>query len=139
LPPVPVDLDELVELLQSGEHHSGGRLNIRTGEALPDLMFAEMADEFHEDEDAEAVKDEWVCIDALGSSEAYRDMERFIASSHRCPPPVDGSHHRKGRLRPMPHPHSRLADLVDAWRLHSEKRWLGRARLWLAEAGYEPA
>jgi hypothetical protein len=30
-------------------------------------------------------------------------------------------------------------DLADAWRLYSKERWLGRARLWLAEAGYRPA
>lgn len=39
LPPIPVDLDQLVDLLHGGEHHSGGRLDVRTGEALPDLMF----------------------------------------------------------------------------------------------------
>ena len=41
---IPVDLDQLVDLLRGGEHHCGGRLNVRTGEALPDLMFSELAD-----------------------------------------------------------------------------------------------
>ncbi len=77
LPPIPLDLDQLVDLLQGGEHHCGGRLNVRTGEALPDLLFAELPDQF--DEDEQAVEDEWLYVDALGSREAYRDMERFIA------------------------------------------------------------
>jgi hypothetical protein len=77
LPSIPVDLDQLVDLLQGGEHHAGGRLNVRTGEALPDLMFADEAEQF--DEDEEAVEDEWLYVDELDSREAYGDMERFIA------------------------------------------------------------
>ena len=141
LPPIPVDLDQLVDLLQGGEHHCGGRLNARTGEALPDLLFAELPDQFDEGEDDEAVEDEWLYVDALGSREAYRDMERFIADI--VPPLIGGPLTEaitgKGAFARF---RSRIADwpdLVDAWRLYSEERWLGRARLWLAEAGYQPA
>jgi hypothetical protein len=81
LPAIPVDLDQLVDLLQGGEHHSGGRVNVRTGEALPQLMFVETADQFDQDEDA--IEDKWLYVDALGSQEAYRDMERFIADGFR--------------------------------------------------------
>ena len=139
LPPIPVDLDQLVDLLQGGEHHSGGRLNVRTGEALPDLLFADLPDQFEDDE--AAVEDEWLYVDALGSREAYRDMERFIADV--VPPliagPLTEAITGKGAFARF---RSRIADwpdLVDAWRLYSEERWLGRARLWLAEAGYRPA
>ena len=85
------------------------------------------------------MEDEWLHVDALGSREAYRDMERFIADSFRRGRwPVDRSHHGKGAFARF---RARIADwpdLVDAWRLYREERWLGRARLWLAEAGYQP-
>ena len=139
LPPIPLDLDQLVDLLQGGEHHSGQRLNVQTGEALPHQMFAETADQFVEDEDA--IEDELLYVDALGSREAYRDMERFIADI--VPPliadPLTEAIIGKGAFSRF---RTRIADwpdLADAWRLYSEERWLGRARLWLAEAGYRPA
>jgi hypothetical protein len=138
LPSIPVDLDHLVDLLQGGEHHSGGRLNVRTGEALPHPMFAELADQLEEAE--EAGEDEWLHVEALGSREAYRDMERFIADV--VPPliarPLMEAITGKGAFARF---RTRIADwpdLVDTWRLYSEERWLGRARLWLAEAGYQP-
>ncbi|CAN5526616.1 hypothetical protein BH10ACT8_BH10ACT8_07320 [soil metagenome] len=40
----------------------------------------------------------------------------------------------RGRARTADWP-----DLVDARRLYSAERWLGRARFQLADAGYEPA
>ncbi len=136
-PAVPVDLAHLVDLLQGGEHHSGGRLNVRTGEALPDLVYAEMADQFDEED---AVEDEWLYVDALGSQEAYRDMERFIADV--APPLISGSLTEaitgKGAFSRFRDRIAGWPDLAYAWRLYSEERWLGRARLWLAEAGYRP-
>ena len=143
LPSIPVDLDQLVDLLQGGEHHSGGRLNVRTGEALPDLMFADMAEQFDEDEDEDedAAEGEWLYVDALGSRGAYRDMERFIADI--VPPliagPLTEAISGKGAFARFRSCIADWPDLVDAWRLYSEERWLGRARLWLAEAGYQPA
>jgi hypothetical protein len=80
LAPVPVDLEQLVDLLQGGEHHSGGRLNVRTGEAIPDVAFAELIDDLDDlDEDDEDHDERRLYVDALESREAYRDMERFIA------------------------------------------------------------
>jgi hypothetical protein len=141
LAPVPVDLEQLVDLLQGGEHHSGGRLNVRTGEAIPDVAFAELMDNLDEnDENDEDAEEEWLYVDALESREAYRDMERFIADV--APPLMTGPLSEaisgkgafsrfRGRIRDWP-------DLADAWHLYSEERWIGRARLWLADAGYRP-
>jgi hypothetical protein len=138
LPSIPVDLEQLVDLLQGGEYHSGGRVNIRTGEAFPELAFAESSDQF--DEDDEAGEDEWLYVDALGSREAYRDMERFITDA--VPPIIAGPlaeaitgngvfSRFRARIGEWP-------DLAAGWHLYSEERWLGRARHWLAEAGYRP-
>jgi hypothetical protein len=138
LPSIPVDLEQLVDLLQGGEHHSGGRLNIRTGEALPDVAFAESSDQF--DEDDEGAEDEWLYVDAFGSREAYRDMERFITDE--VPPiiagPLTEAITGKGAFSRFCARINEWPDLAASWHLYSEERWLGRARLWLAEAGYRP-
>ena len=83
---------------------------------------------------------EWLHVDALSTRVAYRDMERFIDDV--VPPLIAGPLREaitgKGAFARF---RSRIAewpDLLDAWRLFSEERWLGRARLWLAEAGYQP-
>lgn len=142
VPSIPVDLDQLVDLLRGGEHHCGGRLNVRTGEALPELMFSELADQVDDDEAVvdEPPAGEWLYVDALGSRTPYRDMERFI--DEVVPPLIAGPLREaitgKGAFARF---RSRIAewpDLLDAWRLFSEERWLGRARQWLAEAGYQP-
>jgi hypothetical protein len=136
LPSIPVDLDQLIDLLQGGEYHSGGRLNIRTGEAFPEVAFAELD---NDDED-EADEDEWIYVDALGSHEAYRDMERFITDA--VPPiiaaPLGEAITGKGAFSRFRARINEWPDLADAWHLYSDERWLGRARLWLAEAGYRP-
>lgn len=61
LTPVPVELEQLADLLQGGEHSSGGRLNVRTGEAIPELLYA---DGQFDDED-EADEDDWLYVDAV--------------------------------------------------------------------------
>jgi hypothetical protein len=136
LPSVPVDLDQLIDLLKGGEHHSGGRLNIRTGDALPDLAFSELTNQF--DEGDEATEDEWLYVDAVVSREAYRDMERFIADE--VPPiiagPLSEAVTGKGAFSRFRARINQWPELAASWHLYSEERWLGRARLWLAEAGY---
>lgn len=143
LPPIPVDVEQFVDLLHGGEHHSGGRLNVRTREALSDLAFAELTDQFDDDAGDDAdddAEDEWLHVDALGSREAYRDMERFITDV--VPPiiagPLRDAITGKGAFSRF---RARIADWPDlacSWHLYSEERWLGRARLWLADAGYRP-
>jgi Uncharacterised protein family (UPF0158) len=134
LPPIPVDLEELVELLQGSEFYTGGRLNIRTGEALPDLEYDELADE---DED----EDEWLYVHSLGSREAYRDMERFIDDF--VPPIIAGplldAITGKGAFSRFRARINDWPELAASWYVYSDERWLGRARLWLAEAGFRSA
>lgn len=74
LTPVPVELEQLADLLQGGEHSSGGRLNVRTGGAVPELAFADG----QYDGEVDADDDVWLYVDAVGSREAWRDMDRFI-------------------------------------------------------------
>ncbi len=83
----------------------------------------------------------WLQVDALGSRAGYRDMERFIAD--RVPPviaaPLADAISGKGAFARFRSRIAQWPDLEDSWHRYSEERWSGRARLWLAEAGYRPA
>ena len=136
LTPVPVELEQLADLLHGGEHSSGGRLNVRTGEAVPALAYADgQYDDELDDED-----DIWLYVDAVGPRESWRDMDRFIddevpaviAASFRDAIEGKGAFSRfRAQLDNRP-------ELLDSWRLYSEERRLGRARQWLADEGYRP-
>ena len=140
---VPVEIEQIIDLLRGGEHHQGGRLNVRTGEAWPDMGGTELDDILGADEsDAEASgTDTWVYVDVVGPRAGYVDMEYFIArevpaelvASFTEAIAGKGAFGRfRAQLRQWP-------DLEDRWHRYNEERWTGRARAWLADAGYRPA
>jgi hypothetical protein len=143
LTPVPVDIEQMVDSLRGGEHRQGGRLNVRTGEAWPDMGDTELdhilgAD--HSDAGASAT-DTWLYVDVLGPRAGYVDMEYFIAREVSAELAASfteaitgkGAFARfRAQLRQWP-------DLEDRWHRYNEERWTGRARAWLADAGYRPA
>jgi hypothetical protein len=143
LTPVPVEVEQLVDLLRGGEHHVGGRVNVRTGEAWPELSYVDARDagllDDDEDENDASAEDVWLQVDALGARAGYRDMERFIAD--RVPPAIapalTDAISGKGAFARF---RARIAqsELEDSWHRYSEERWSGRARSWLADAGYRP-
>lgn len=140
LTPVPVDLEQLVDLLRGGEHHLGGRLNIRTGEAWPEIAGSDLDDVLDTDESGDEATnaDDWVYIDALGPRRAYRDMEDFIADHvpAELGAPLRATITGKGAFSRFRLALRRWPDLEDRWYRYSEECWAGRARAWLAEAGY---
>jgi len=98
---------------------------VESGEEEPDL------------EDADA----WLVVHGSYSSrQGYFDMEAFIetvddpAMVDRLSIAIDG----KGAFRRFRGVLERDEDLVNRWVAFSEERRLGRARAWLAEAGYRP-
>jgi hypothetical protein len=148
LTPVPVQVDQLIDLLQGGGYQTGGRLNVRTGEVLPEIGYTDLIasgpldDEEEEDEDGAPDDDEdWISVDPLGTRESYRDMQRFVAT--QVPPPIaerlSDAISGKGAFARFRTQIEKLPELEDDWRSYREERWRGRARQWLADAGYRPS
>ncbi len=135
---LPVDLEALSELNEDAQGE-GGAINLRSGEVWPMLVF-DYAEETGEEAPDLEDQDEWLLVHSGGSRPGYRDMEVFIATV-ADPAMVDrlsiaisgrGAFERfRGVLQ-------RDEDLFGRWYGFSEERLLGRARAWLADAGYRP-
>jgi len=140
LKPLGVNLEELAEVIESGLGEGGGLIDLDTGEVWPAsaIEYAQDAEDDPPDLDAPG---RWLDVPAEGSAEGYRDMELFIAGvadpdrTDRLRIAVDG----KGAFRRFKDVVARWPDEEERWYRFSEERRRGRARQWLADAGYRPA
>jgi hypothetical protein len=134
---VPVDLGDVVDALRGYATFGGGRLDLRTGEVILNPPFAELGLE----EEDEGESEDRLTIEPLGSRPGYRDMERFIATCHdtrtanRLSRAIDG----KGAFRRFRVTLESWPELENSWYRYDEERWRGRAREFLADAGYRAA
>jgi hypothetical protein len=138
---LPVDLEELSELLEAGLGEEGGRVDLETGE----VWRASTIEYFAEEEPEEAPDfedpDRWLYVGPEGSHEGYRDMEDFIATvaepgrADRLGIAIDG----RGAFRRFKDTISRWPDEQERWYQFSDERRRGRARQWLSFAGYRVA
>lgn len=140
LRPLAVSLDELSEILEGDPLNGGGRIDRRTGEVWHRAQIdyaVEMGEEDPDDEDS----DRWLWVECVGSRSGYRDMEDFIAAltdPHQAKllaVSIEG----RGAFRRFKDVLHRWPDLLDRWYAFSDDRRIGRAREWLADAGYRPA
>ncbi len=140
LRPLAVSLDELSEILEGDPLHGGGRIDRHTGEVWHRAQIdyaVEVGEEDPEDEDP----DRWLSVECVGSHDGYRDMENFIAEltdPHRAEllaVAIEG----RGAFRRFRDVLHQWPELVDRWYAFSDDRRIGRAREWLADAGYRPA
>lgn len=143
LRPLAVDLAELADLLDGDPTHGGGLLDLHTGE-----VWAQAAIDYAHDNPGEIAgvpdedndPDRWLPVDCRGSHDSYHDMETFIdtlADSHqadRLRIAIQG----RGAFRRFKDILGRTPDELDRWYAFSEERQRGRARVWLADAGYQP-
>lgn len=151
LRPLPVDLDELADILEGDPTHSGGLINLRTGEVWPHtLLDPDLGDEFGDGPDRPDPDDpqRWLWVPGHGSHAGYRDMELFTATltnpaigpgpdpdlAERLHDALDG----RGPFRRFKDVLARRPDQLQRWFAFSEERHRGRARAWLATAGYRP-
>jgi len=138
LRPLPVDLDELAGILEGDPMYGGGRVDLVTGEVWPEPAVDYARETGQEDEDESDDPDKWLWVHCEGSRDGYRDMERFIGTvrdperADRLEIAISG----RGAFR-------RFKDLLtgwpgelDRWHAFSAERQRGRARAWLADAGY---
>jgi hypothetical protein len=138
LRPLPVNLDELNGVLEGDPLSGGGRIDLRTGEVWPQsaIEYARETGELTEEENEDPER--WLRVWCEGSRDAYEDMEDFIGTrtdpdwADRLSIAIQG----RGAFRRFKDVLGRSRDELDEWYAFSEERQRGRARAWLADAGY---
>jgi hypothetical protein len=139
LRPLLVDLEELAGILEGDRAHGGGRIDLRTGEVWPQAAIDYAREENGDDPDDED-PDRWLPVWCEGSQAAYGDMEDFIEAlsdedwADRLSIAISG----KGAFRRFKDVLERRPGELEAWYAFSDERQRGRARAWLAAAGYSP-
>jgi hypothetical protein len=134
---VAVDLEQLADLIDGGPESAGGRLDLANGEVWPDSVFDDSDDLDDDDEDP----DRWLYVWPEGSRRAYRDMVDFIATreSRALAARLERALEGRGAFRRFKDALVDWPDDREDWFVFSEDRRRGRAREWLADAGYRPA
>lgn len=138
LRPLPVDLDELAGILEGDPVDGGGRVDLETGEVWPTPAVDYAQEIGQEDEDESDDPDKWLWVDCEGSRDGYRDMQLYIGTvrdpgrADRLEIAISG----RGAFRRFKDVLVRWPGELDRWYEFSEERQRGRARAWLADAGY---
>jgi hypothetical protein len=94
-----------------------------------------------EDPDESDDPERWIWVDCEGPRDGYRDMEMFIGTvadpdrADRLEIAIQG----RGAFRRFKDVLARWPGELERWFAFSEDRQRGRARAWLASAGYRPS
>lgn len=133
---VSVDLAEVAGLLQGDTELSyGGCIDLETGFVWP----SSVVDDGGEDvPDPDTEPDRYLFVPNEGSREAWQDMSDFIetlpdASLRAQFEDAIGGRGAFSRFRRLLERHE---DLLSSWRIFESERATGRARAWLAGAGF---
>ncbi len=138
LRPLPVNLDELTDILEGDPLNAGGRIDLMTGEVWAQAAIEYALETGEEDEDSADDPERWLPVHNEGSREGYRDMESFIASvedpgrAERLARAIT----RRGAFRRFKDELAHWPRELERWYALSEERQRGRARSWLTAAGY---
>jgi hypothetical protein len=138
LRPLPVNLDELADILEGDPLNAGGRIDLTTGEVWAQAAIEYALETGEEDEDSADDPERWLAVHNEGSREGYRDMESFIASvedpgrAERLARAIAG----RGAFRRFKDELAHWPGELERWYALSEERQNGRARAWLTAAGY---
>jgi hypothetical protein len=135
LRPLPVDLEQLSDVLEGDPMNGDGRIDLQTGDVWPEPAFDYGGVIQEEDEEDE---ERWLRVHCEGSRDGYRDMERFIGTV-RDPDRadlLDVAITGRGAFRRFRDVLARWPEESERWHAFSTDRQRGRARAWLADAGY---
>jgi Uncharacterised protein family (UPF0158) len=140
---LPVDLDVLATVLEGDSVDGGGRIDRQTGEVWHRAAVEYAREIGDEDEESAEDPERWLLVGCEVSHEGYRDIELFIETvadperADRLGIAIDG----RGAFRRFKDVLGRWPGEIERWHAFSEERQRGRARAWLAGAGYcvEPA
>jgi hypothetical protein len=137
LRPLPVDLEDLADVLEGDPADGGGRIDLHTGEVWPQSAI-DYAEETGEEDADEENPDRWLAVWCEGSREGYGDMQDFIVTvaddgqADRLSIAITG----RGAFRRFKDVLSRWPEEFERWHAFSDERKRGRARSWLVDAGY---
>ena len=140
LRPIAVDLEDLAMVLEGDPVHSGGRIDLRTGEVWPAaaIEYAQDTGELDADDDDAQDDDRWLSVRCQGSRDGYRDMELFAARigdaglGSRLERALTG----RGVFRRFRDVLAGSPRHLQDWYAFRDERQRGRARGWLASEGY---
>ncbi len=131
--PLQVDLEDVADLLESGDDE-GGWIYLATGDTWQAAFLDGLDDEGPDFDDTGI----WLPVPSFGSRSAFGDMEQFIAGlvdsemAGRLSIAIDG----KGAFRRFKDVVQHSPAIEDNWYEFSTERRRGRARAWLARSGY---
>ncbi|GAA1911913.1 UPF0158 family protein [Nocardioides marmoribigeumensis] len=140
LRPVPVDLDELSDVLEGDPVHGGGAVELATGAVWPRSAIDDAMEEGELEED-DLDSDAWLWVQCEGSRDGFRDMQLFLESV-RAPDVarrLERALHGRGAFRRFRDVIWEHEDLLGDWLTFADDRRRGRARRWLAVHGCAPA
>ncbi len=134
---LPVDLDELSDVLEGDPVHGGGRVDRHTGEVRHASIIDYGRETGEEDDAVTKDPDRWVWVDSQGSRDSYRDMETLTGTVNDRTQArrLDAALSGRGPFRWFKNTVAAWPDELERWYGWSEERRLGRARKWLADAG----
>ena len=141
LRPLPVDLEELAGVLEGDPTFGGGRLDLLTGQVWPQAAIDYARETGEEDDDESDDADRWLWVHCEGSRAGYHDMVQFIGTiddpdrADRLGIAIEG----RGAFRRFKDVLARWPGELDRWYGYADDRQRGRARAWLADAGYRPS
>lgn len=142
LRPLPVDLEQLSGILEGDPMTTGGALDLRTGEVWPRGTI-EYVNEGGDDIDAPDFEDDerFLWVHGEGSHDGYQDMTLFLDTvddedrADRLGIALQG----RGAFRRFKDVLARWPGELERWYQFCGERQRGRARAWLADAGYRVA
>jgi len=141
LAPLTIDLEELAGLLEGNPGDNEGRIDLTTGIVWSEAVLENSIESGLFDLDDAEDPDRWLVVFGQGSRDGYQDMEMFIDTvtdadhAARLDEAITGA----GAFRRFRDTIHRWPDELDRWLAFADDRQRGRARAWLADAGYQPA
>jgi hypothetical protein len=131
-----VELDEVADLLQGDpELSEGGYIDLETGVTWPSSVLDSGDDDVP---DPDADPDRYLFVPNEGSREAWQDMSDFTQTlgDAALRTQLEEAFSGRGAFSRFRRLLDRHEDLLSSWRIYESERSLGRARAWLAAAGF---
>jgi Uncharacterised protein family (UPF0158) len=138
LRPLAVDLEDVAMVLEGDPTSGGGRIDLRTGEVVPDFTFEYLVEIGKESDDEDEDPHRWLHVWGRRSSGGYGDMADFIhtVSDSRLAERLRDAIRGRGAFSRFRDVLSGSSDEFTRWHAFADERQRGRARAWLAGEGY---
>lgn len=136
--PLPADLEDLAMILEQGPAQDGGWIDLRTGEVWSQAAIDYAVEAGEADPEDVEDTEHWLAVRGEGSRDGYRDMQAFIDTvddadrAEKLTISITG----RGAFRRFKDTLAHWPGELERWHTFAGERQRGRARAWLADAGY---